>query len=86
MVAVASQPPTAMQTHPTTPGRAHPVGVIEIGHSGENSDPSQPRRPALENSWATGTSPAVDSVHTRLVAARPSGHAEHRGRSWHATA
>lgn len=73
----ASHSPAAVQTHPTTPGRTHPVGIIAIGHSGltgENSDPrhpSQPGQPVLENSWATGTSPAVDSVYLRLVAARP---------------
>jgi hypothetical protein len=51
-----------------------PVGVIAIGHSGltgENSDPAQPGQPALENSWATGTNPEVNSIYRRLVAARP---------------
>jgi hypothetical protein len=73
----ASHPPAPVQTHPTTLGRTHLIGIIAIGHSGltgENSDPrhpSQPGQPVLENSWATGTSPAVDSVYQRLVAARP---------------
>jgi len=52
---------------------AKPVGVIAIGHSGltgENSDPSQPGQVALENSWATGTSPQVNSIYRRLVAVR----------------
>lgn len=51
-----------------------PVGIIAIGHSGltgENSDPDRPGQPALENSWATGTSPEVDSIYLRLAAARP---------------
>ena len=51
-----------------------PVGVIAIGHSGltgENSDPDRPGQPALENSWATGTNPDVNSIYLRLVAARP---------------
>ena len=51
-----------------------PVGVIAIGHSGltgENSDPARPGQPALENSWATGTNPDVNSIYLRLVAARP---------------
>jgi hypothetical protein len=51
-----------------------PVGVIAIGHSGltgENSDPARPFQPALENSWATGTNPEVNSIYMRLVAARP---------------
>jgi hypothetical protein len=53
---------------------ANPVGVIAIGHSGltgENSDPSLPFSPALANSWATGTSPQVNSIYRRLVAIRP---------------
>lgn len=51
-----------------------PLGVIAIGHSGltgENSDPNQPGQPALDNSWATGSSPEVNSVYQRLVVARP---------------
>jgi hypothetical protein len=53
---------------------ANPVGVIAIGHSGltgENSDPKHPGQVALENSWATGTSPQVNSIYRRLVAVRP---------------
>jgi hypothetical protein len=60
---------TQQETSPSAP-----VGVIAIGHSGltgENSDSTHPGQPALENSWATGSSPAVDSVYQRLVAARP---------------
>jgi hypothetical protein len=52
----------------------NPVGVIAIGHSGltgQGSHPSDPSRVALENSWATGTSPEVDSIYRRLVAVRP---------------
>ena len=59
---------------PTTPNRAHPVGIIAIGHSGltgENSDPARPGQPTPQNSWATGTSPSVESVYMRLVAAVP---------------
>lgn len=59
----------------TVPATAtHPVGIIAIGHSGltgENSDPTMPGAPAPENSWATGTSPAVNSVYLRMVAALP---------------
>ena len=55
----------------TLPGTGEgPVGVIAIGHSGltgENSDPDRPFQPALENSWATGTNPEVNSVYLRLV-------------------
>jgi hypothetical protein len=51
-----------------------PVGVIAIGHSGltgENSDPDRPFQPALENSWATGTNPEVNSVYQRLLEVQP---------------
>ena len=68
-----SRPPSAVPTPPTTLGRSHPVGIVAIGHSGltgENSDPNLPGQPALANSWATGSSPQVDSVYLRLVAAR----------------
>ena len=66
---VATTPETTL---PAT-GEA-PVGVIAIGHSGltgENSDPSRPFEPALENSWATGTNPEVNSVYLRLVEVHP---------------
>lgn len=51
-----------------------PVGVIAIGHSGltgEGSDPDRPGQDAMENSWATGDAPAVNSIYQRLVAVRP---------------
>jgi hypothetical protein len=51
-----------------------------LGHSaltGENSDPQSPGVPALQNSWATGTNPKVDSIYQRLAAVDPAvrGHA-----------
>jgi hypothetical protein len=39
--------------------------------TGENSDPNRPGAIARENSWATGTSPEVNSVYRQLVAERP---------------
>jgi hypothetical protein len=48
-----------------------PRSVVVLGHSGatgENSDPSQPGAEVRENSWATGTNPAVNSVYTRILA------------------
>ena len=39
--------------------------------TGEGSDPNRPGQDALENSWATGTSPQVNSIYRRLVAVRP---------------
>ena len=58
----------------TSSDASHPVGIIAIGHSGltgENSDPHLPGAPVPANSWATGTSPKVDSVYRRMVAALP---------------
>ncbi|MGE5073150.1 MAG: SGNH/GDSL hydrolase family protein [Anaerolineae bacterium] len=51
-----------------------PLGIIAIGHSGltgESSDPSRLGQDAPENSWATGTNPAVNSIYQRLVAVEP---------------
>jgi hypothetical protein len=64
----------------TTPA-SHPLrGIIALGHSaltGENSDPQRPGTAALQNSWATGTNPAIDSIYQRLAAVDPTlrGHA-----------
>jgi len=53
----------------------YPNGIAVLGHSGatgENSDPSAPpRHEARENSWATGTNPAVKSLYLRLLALNP---------------
>jgi hypothetical protein len=65
--------PATSSTAPSA-NTANPAGVIAIGHSGltgEGSDPSRPGQVALENSWATGTSPQVNSIYRRLVAVRP---------------
>jgi hypothetical protein len=48
--------------------------IAIIGHSGAtgyNTDPHDPSRDATENSWATGTNPAVDSIYLRLLARNP---------------
>jgi hypothetical protein len=73
---IADQAATGPATPSTAPSAnpANPVGVIAIGHSGltgENSDPKHPGQIALENSWATGLSPQVNSIYRRLVAVRP---------------
>ena len=68
----AAGPATSSTATAANPGK--PVGVIAIGHSGltgEGSDPNRPGQDALENSWATGTSPQVNSIYRRLVAVRP---------------
>ena len=70
-----SEPSGATTPDTTLPAAGDgPVGVIAIGHSGltgENSDPDRPFQPALENSWATGTNPDVNSVYQRLVGVQP---------------
>jgi hypothetical protein len=64
-----------------TTSASHPLrGIIALGHSaltGENSDPQNLGNPAPQNSWATGTNPAVDSIYQRLAAVDPAtrGHA-----------
>jgi hypothetical protein len=71
----SASPPSA------TTSASHPLrGIIALGHSaltGENSDPQRLGMPAPQNSWATGTNPAVDSIYQRLVAVDPAfrGHA-----------
>jgi len=79
-VAVAAPVPATAGTPGPGAGPAHPRGLVAIGHSGLTgvySDPLHPRANALQNSWATGTSPQVDSIYQRLVAALPetAGHA-----------
>lgn len=77
---------TAANTAPASPlsgttSASHPLrGIIVLGHSGltgENSDPQRSGMPAPQNSWVTGTSPAVDSIYQRLAAVDPAvrGHA-----------
>ena len=49
-----------------------PVGLIVLGHSaltGEGTAPSATE--ALENSWASGTNPTVQSVYLRMLATLP---------------
>lgn len=71
--ATESASPSAQNSTTASPNGA-PVGLIAIGHSGltgESSDLGRPRQNALENSWATGTNPEVNSIYLRLVAQRP---------------
>ncbi len=42
-----------------------------LGATGENSDPSKPGAEVRENSWATGTNPAVKSLYLRILARNP---------------
>ena len=56
---------------PSSPSAAAVSGVIAIGHSGLTGEGTGAVYEAVpENSWATGTSPAVDSVYLRLRSQR----------------
>ena len=49
-----------------------PVGVIAMGHSGLTGEGTGGQYEAVfENSWATGSSPEVNSVYLRLTKVRP---------------
>jgi hypothetical protein len=48
--------------------------IAVLGHSGATgtmSDPTNPARDAVENSWATGQNPAVQSIYLRLLETHP---------------
>jgi hypothetical protein len=48
------------------------IAVIgDTGATGWGSDPVHGLRDQPQNSWATGTNPAVDSIYTRTLAAEP---------------
>jgi hypothetical protein len=49
----------------------YPNSIVAMGHSGLtgwNSDPENPSRDVPENSWATGSNPAVNSIYQRILA------------------
>jgi hypothetical protein len=75
--AATSVPATTSTSVPTaeataTPDLASPVGIIAMGHSGLTGEGTAGlSHVAFENSWATGTSPAVNSIYLRLTVARP---------------
>jgi hypothetical protein len=55
-------------------GPAYPSAVAVIGGIeplAPGSNPGHPFQPAPQNSWVTGTNPAVTSIYLRLLAARP---------------
>jgi hypothetical protein len=59
---------------PASPAPATGKSIVVLGHSGAtgyNSDPNDVSRDARENSWATGTNPAVESVYLRLLDKAP---------------
>jgi hypothetical protein len=70
--AAASAAATATPARTWTHG--YPNSIAVLGHSGstgENSDPEWPGVEVRENSWATGTNPAVDSVYLRILKHNP---------------
>ena len=55
-----------------TPDVTHPVGIIAIGHSGLTGEGTGNQyEPRPENSWATGSTPAVKSVYLRMIDVLP---------------
>jgi hypothetical protein len=51
-----------------------PTSIVVLGHSGAtgyDSDPARPEQDAVDNSWATGGNPDVDSVYLRALAQSP---------------
>ncbi|HYN32629.1 MAG TPA: hypothetical protein VES40_08395, partial [Ilumatobacteraceae bacterium] len=51
-----------------------PNSMVVLGHSGAtgwNSDPANPGTDAIQNSWATGDNPQVDSIYARALAQNP---------------
>ena len=52
----------------------YPSSITVLGHSGAtgyDSDPARPRTDVRANSWATGTSRAVNSLYLRILARNP---------------
>jgi hypothetical protein len=64
----------ANQTTTTDRASGYPNAMVVIGDSGATglgSDPGHGLRDQPQNSWATGTNPAVDSVYARILALNP---------------
>jgi hypothetical protein len=75
-LASAGRLPTTSTRHETAARSAtrYPSSMVVLGHSGATgfaSNPEHPFRDAPENSWATGTNPAVNSVYERILALNP---------------
>jgi hypothetical protein len=52
----------------------YPSSIVALGHSGVTGYDSDPRRPAFdahENSWSTGSNPAVNSLYRRILTRNP---------------
>ena len=58
----------------SVPYVGYPDSILVLGHSGatgESSDPELQGIEVRENSWATGTNPAVESLYLRLLSVHP---------------
>jgi hypothetical protein len=77
-IAGCSSPPVDSASPDPTPVATGPLaGVIAIGHSGLTGEGTGGQfEPVLENSWATGTNPEVNSVYARLIEVRPENEGE----------
>jgi len=70
-------PGAASTSTPAPVGQAsdkYPNSIVVLGHpgtTGYDSDPKAPETDAVQNSWATGDNPAVDSIYLRLLALNP---------------
>jgi hypothetical protein len=58
---------------PAQPDTGYPDSVAAIGHSGITGDSSREQGlgGSIDDSWATGTNPEVDSVYARLLGENP---------------
>lgn len=66
--------PSSISSSTTRADPGSPQGLIAIGHSGMtglSSDLDRLQENSPANSWATGSSPAVNSVYLRMLTARP---------------
>lgn len=73
----SSSAPASVESSPSLAAEpsadpAHPVGLIAIGHSGLTGEGTGASSGAVPtNSYATGTSPEVNSIYLRMVSALP---------------
>jgi hypothetical protein len=80
LAACAADVRDAPSDSPSDPESTGPAATPEldaiavVGHSGATgtmSDPANPMRDAVENSWATGDNPEVQSLYLRLLRTHP---------------
>ncbi len=68
-----TQPSSADASTPAQPDTGYPDSIAAIGHSGITGESSHEQRfqGSEEDSWATGTTPEVNSVYARILARNP---------------